>query len=201
MADEYDLNDFDILDGGDERVGTREDTTTFTHSNSKLTSHNVVTAAMKLWMKNKKKDMDSLKFFTDRKTLQHKGKEMFKRLERWYIYHVLNKTFKRSDTARRSHAEQLLLGDPVGIQDPPKSDEFCWTRNVHLTTTAAPARRPTRATAGSSAAGAAAAAATTTAMHEYTQTNFLITSSLQINNKSCLLIKRRNVIPAIQASS
>ena len=96
MADECDLDDFDILDGGDERVGTREDATTFTHSNSKLTSHNVVTAAMKLWMKNKKKDMDSLKFFTDRKTLQHKGKEMFKRLERWYIYHVLNKTFKRS---------------------------------------------------------------------------------------------------------
>ena len=46
-----DFEDFDMLLGGDERVGSLEDVSTFTNSNAVLSQANVLTGAMKRWMK------------------------------------------------------------------------------------------------------------------------------------------------------
>ena len=118
-----DFDDFDILLGGEERVGSLEDVSSFTTSNAVLSTANVLTDRMRKWMKKKKLKPKDVKFFKNRKALQYKGMKIFERMERWYVDHVLEKQFK--DLGHRQHAQMLMLKDPVGVEDPPKDDDIC----------------------------------------------------------------------------
>ena len=48
-----DYEDFDLLLGGEERVGSIEDVSTFTNSNVILSQVNILTKGMQKWMKKK----------------------------------------------------------------------------------------------------------------------------------------------------
>ena len=175
-SDSDDDDDFKLLMGGGDRIGTIEDATTFTHSNGKLTNANVLAYKLRNYMDKKKKKSKDIKFFKNRESLRHQGESIFSKIERWYVYHVLKNQYAKS-LGEKSHAETLLLRDPVGIMDPPKDDEFCWEKtNVVTSTTTTGAPRPaTRAATSTGATAASAAAVTTTLGTEYTQKQFLIT--------------------------
>ena len=79
--DDEDFGDFDLLLGGEERVGSLEDVSVFTHSNVRLANANVLTKKMKKWMKSKHLKHQDIKFFKDRKSLQHTGIKIFKKIE------------------------------------------------------------------------------------------------------------------------
>ena len=130
-----DFEDFDLLLGGEERVGSLEDVSTFTNSNAVLSQANVLTEAMKRWMKKKGHKPKDIRFFKDRKALQHKGTKIFRKMEHWYVEHVLKTQFK--DLGQQQHARKLMLKDPVGVEDPPKDDDICWKSNPITTTTTA----------------------------------------------------------------
>ena len=170
-----DFEDFDMLLGGDERVGSLEDVSTFTNSNAILSQANVLTKAMIRWMKKKNHKAKDIRFFKDRKALQDKGTKIFRKMEHWYVEHVLKTQFK--DLGQKQHARKLLLKDPVGVEDPPKDDDICWKSNPITTTTTAAGASAARATRTTPAAAPAPTISTTTTV-EYTQTQFLITLSL-----------------------
>ena len=171
-SSDEDYDDFDILLGGEERVGSIEDVSDFTASNAILSQANVLTNGMKKWMKKKNLKAKDIKFFKDRKALQHKAINIFRRIEHWYVAHVLKTQFK--DMGQAHHAQRLMLKDPVGVEDPPKDDDICWKSNPITTTTTAAAASAARATRSTPAAAPASATSTTTTV-EYTQTQFLIT--------------------------
>ena len=52
-SSDEDFDDFDILLGGEERVGSIEDVSSFTASNAILSQANVLTNGIKKWMKKK----------------------------------------------------------------------------------------------------------------------------------------------------
>ena len=167
-----DYEDFDLLLGGEERVGSIEDVSTFTNSNVILSQANILTKNMQKWMKKKSLKSKDVKFFKDRKALQHKGIQIFRKMERWYVAHVLKPQFK--DLGQKEHAQRLMLKDPVGVTDPPKNDDICWKSNPITTTTTAAAASGARSTRTTPAAAPAPTISTTTTV-EYTQTPFLIT--------------------------
>ena len=141
-SDSDDDDDFKLLMGGGDRIGTIEDATTFTHSNGKLTNANVLAYKLRNYMDKKKKKSKDIKFFKNRESLRHQGESIFSKIERWYVYHVLKKQYTKN-LDEKSHAESLLLRDPVGITDPPKDDDFCWEKtNVVTSTTTTDAPRP-----------------------------------------------------------
>ena len=203
-----DDDEFDCLLGGEDRTGTYEDTTEFTYSKQLLAEANVLPKKMTDWMKENKKGANDLKFFKHSKTLQHKGKVVFTRLQHWYVDHCIYRLFK-SEPGKKAHLKKLLMTDPVGITSPSKDDEFCWTsKNVIVpdnTTgnTVQPAPGPTTRSATQStvqtASATAGAAVTTTAVTtslttdtEYTQTTFLVT--LQHTQRQIYLHLRSTLI-------
>ena len=190
-SSDEDFDDLDLLLGGEERVGSIEDVSSFTTSNTILSQANVLTNKIKRWMKKKGHKPKDIKFFKNRKTLQHKGIKIFDRMERWYVQHVLKAQFK--DMAQKQHAQTLMLKDPVGVEDPPKDDDICWKSNPITTTTTAAGASATRGTRTTPAAAPTPTISTTTTV-EYTQTPFLITlkhcqRQVYIHMRSVLLHK------------
>ena len=80
-----DFGDLDLLLGGEERVGSLEEISNFTNSNSVLANANVLTARLRKWMKKKNLTSNKIKFFKNRKALQHQGARIFKKMEQWYV--------------------------------------------------------------------------------------------------------------------
>ena len=167
MSSDSDDDDFALLVGGGDRISTLEDATIFTHSNSILAHANVLAYKLKKFIERNNKKAKDIKFFKNRQTLQHQGAQMFMKIERWYATHVLKEQWGKKDPGEKSHAQILLLKDPVGVADPPKDDEFCWEKtNVVTSATAASTPRATRATsrlATSTTAGATGTAPAVTA--------------------------------------
>ena len=168
-----DFGDLDLLLGGEERVGSLEDISNFTTSNAVLSNANVLTDRLRKWMKKRNLKGNKIKFFKNRKALQHQGIKIFKKMEQWYVHHVLKTQFKH-DLGHKQHAEMILLRDPVGVTEPPKDDDICWTKNPIITTTAAASATARPSTRGTPSVAPAPTTTTTTSI-EYTQTNFLIT--------------------------
>ena len=168
-----DFGDLDLLLGGEERVGSLEDISNFTTSNAVLSNANVLTDRLRKWMKKRNLKGNKIKFFKNRKALQHQGIKIFKKMEEWYAHHVLKTQFKRN-LGHKQHAEMLLLKDPVGVTEPPKDDDICWTKNPIITATATAGAATRPSTRGTPSVAPAPTTTTTTSI-EYTQTNFLIT--------------------------
>ena len=67
---------FSILLGGEARVGHVRDATVFTYSTIQLENANVLPKKQVKWMATHKKTANDVKFFKNRKTLQHYGERV-----------------------------------------------------------------------------------------------------------------------------
>ena len=168
---------FNVLLGGEGRVGHIRDATVFSYSQNLLDSANVLPRKQVKWMTNKNKNSSDIKFFKHRKTLKRYGQEVLTKLQRWFVSHCMNNQY-RKDPGKRSHMRKLLMLDPTGTADPPTTDDLCWTRSsdVVTNTAATPAAGTGPATRSTTTATAAAATAPVPAMitqYNYTPTHFL----------------------------
>jgi len=185
-----DESEFECLLGGDARTGTYEDTTKFGYSTQLLHQHDVLTAQIKNWMRNHKPkplDEKDIKFLKNEKSLKHFTQNVFNKMEKWYITHVLTTRLK-DKPGLKEHMLKLLMQDPVGTVEPDKNDPFCWTKQTVLTPAetnqsgddeedmSAPTR-VTRATTAASTTTTTAAAEQQQPLItsiEYEQTDFLV---------------------------
>ena len=128
--------DFNCLLGDDSLVTeeTYQEAAKFNHSKQVLKKHDILTAEIKTFLKDQKKNEQAIKVFKDRKTLKLTANTVFKRMEKWYIDHVM-KTQYRDSAAKKNHMEKLLMEDPVGTNTPGKDDTYCWKSNVVVTQT------------------------------------------------------------------
>ena len=169
-------SEYACLLGGKSRSGTRHTAAEFSYSNTVLMRHNVHTKGISEFLKSiGKKETHFLK---NEETLKEDAADTFSKLERWYVEHTTQGLYK-GERGLKEHLDRLLTIDPVGLTDPPKDDEYCWTPETLTTmaTGSATAGRRTRS------ASATTASATGTPSPAVTQT--YRATQLLINLRHC----------------
>ena len=143
-------SEYACLLGGKSRSGTRHTAAEFSYSNTVLMRHNVHTKGISEFLKSiGKKETHFLK---NEETLKEDAADTFSKLERWYVEHTTQGLYK-GERGLKEHLDRLLTIDPVGLTDPPKDDEYCWTPETLTTmaTGSATAGRRTRSTSATTA--------------------------------------------------